>query len=132
LSLIAYAVYFDYRRRNDPEFRKALKRESKRQARLAKEVAEEHGKQQKEEIRAAVREAIEEGFPTDLEEREAYFMQQIAQGEQLAGEGTLEVLNYWKRLSLTVLRHRSCRRSVVLLQGAQSLSRTPIIDWYLR
>lgn len=45
------------------------------------------GKRQKEEIKAAVREALEEGFPSDLEEREAYFMQQIAQGEQMAGEG---------------------------------------------
>ena len=32
-------------------------------------------------------EALEEGFPKDLEEREAFFMQQIANGEQLAGEG---------------------------------------------
>lgn len=88
ISLPAYAIYFDYRRRNDPDFRKQLKRESRRQARLAKEAAEEQGKQQKEEIKTAVREAIEEGFPTDLEEKEAYFMQQIAQGEQLSGEGT--------------------------------------------
>lgn len=84
---IAYAVYFDYKRRNDPEFRKALKRESRRQARIAKEEAEIQGKQQKEEIKAAVQEAIEEGFPTDVEEREAFFMQQIAQGEALAGDG---------------------------------------------
>ena len=54
---------------------------------MQKEAAEVQGKQQKEEIKAAVREAIEEGFPTDLEEREAFFMQQIAQGEQLASEG---------------------------------------------
>ncbi|ETN41622.1 uncharacterized protein HMPREF1541_03558 [Cyphellophora europaea CBS 101466] len=85
-GLAAYAVYFDYRRRNDPEFRRALKKESRRQARMQKEAAEVQGKQQKEEIKAAVREAIEEGFPTDLEEREAFFMQQIAQGEQLASE----------------------------------------------
>ena len=67
----AYAVYFDYRRRNDPEFRKALKRESRRQARIAKEEAEVQGKQKREEIKAAVQEAIEEGFPTDIEEKEA-------------------------------------------------------------
>lgn len=85
---LAYAVYFDYKRRNDPEFRKALKRESRRQAKIAKEEAEIQGKQQKEEIKAAVQEAIEEGFPTDVEEREAFFMQQIAQGEALAGDGS--------------------------------------------
>ena len=66
-----------------------MKRESRRQARIQKEEAETQGKQQKEEIKAAVREALEEGFPTDLEEREAFFMQQIAQGEQMAGEGRI-------------------------------------------
>jgi mitochondrial import receptor subunit TOM20 len=83
----AYAIYFDYRRHNDASFRKNLKRESRRQARLQKEESLQQGQKQKEEIRSLVREAVEEGFPTDLEEREAYFMQQIAQGEQLAGEG---------------------------------------------
>jgi len=87
-GLLAYAVYFDYRRRNDPEFRKALKRESRRQARIAKEEAETQGKQQREDIKAAVQEAIEEGFPTDIEEKEAFFMQQIAQGEALAGDAS--------------------------------------------
>ncbi|KIX04345.1 uncharacterized protein Z518_05213 [Rhinocladiella mackenziei CBS 650.93] len=87
-GLLAYAVYFDYRRRNDPEFRRALKRESRRQARIAREEAEIQGKQQREEIKRAVQEAIEEGFPTDVEEREAFFMQQIAQGESLAGDGS--------------------------------------------
>lgn len=85
--LLAYAVYFDYKRRNDPDFRKALKRESRRQARIAKEEAEIQGKQQREEIKSAVQEAIDEGFPTDIEEKEAFFMQQIAQGEALAGDG---------------------------------------------
>lgn len=64
-----------------------MKRESRRQARLAKEEAETQGKQQREQIKQAVQEAIEEGFPTDIEEKEAFFMQQIAQGEALAGDG---------------------------------------------
>lgn len=87
-GLLAYAAYFDHKRRTDPGFRKALKRESRRQAKLAKEEAEIHEKQQENEIRQAVEEALEEGFPRDLEEREAFFMQQIANGEQLAGEGS--------------------------------------------
>ncbi len=64
-----------------------MKRESRRQARLAKEEAEIQGKQQLEEIKQAVQEAIEEGFPTEIEEREAFFMQQIANGETMAGDG---------------------------------------------
>ena len=78
-----YAVYFDHKRRTDPEFRKALKRESRREARAAKEEAEAQGEQQKGAIRAAMDEAKEEGFPTDVEEREAYFMNEVGQGEAL-------------------------------------------------
>ena len=32
-------------------------------------------------------EAQEDGFPVDVEEKEAYFMSEVARGEQLAQEG---------------------------------------------
>ncbi|KAK7188152.1 MAS20 protein import receptor [Paraphaeosphaeria sporulosa] len=86
-GLAAYAVYFDHKRRTDPEFRKQLKKESKRQARAAKEEAEAHGKEQKKAIREAVASANEEGFPKDPEEVEAYFMQEVAQGEGMVQSG---------------------------------------------
>jgi import receptor subunit TOM20 len=87
----AYAVYFDHRRRTDPDFRKQLKRESRRQARAAKEEAEAHTSKQREALRAAVQEAKEEGFPVDVEEKEAYFMNEVARGEQLAQDGKLTI-----------------------------------------
>jgi len=74
-GLLAYAAYFDYKRRNDPGFRKQLKKESKRTERAAKEEAEAQGAEQKKAIREAVERANEEGFPKDPEEVEAYFMQ---------------------------------------------------------
>ena len=83
----AYAVYFDHKRRTDPEFRKQLKRESKRLARAAKEEAEAHKDRQRDALKAAVMEAQEDGFPVDVEEKEAYFMSEVARGEQLAQEG---------------------------------------------
>ena len=86
-SIIAYAIYFDHKRRTDPSFRKQLKKESKRQARAAKEEAEAHTIRQRQAIRTAVEEAKEEGFPVDVEEKEAYFMQEVARGEGLSGEG---------------------------------------------
>ena len=86
-GFLAYAVYFDHRRRTDPEFRKQLKRESKRTAKAAKEEAESHGKEQKKAIREAVEKANEEGFPKDPEEVEAYFMQEVAQGEGMCQQG---------------------------------------------
>ena len=60
-----------------------MKRESRREARVAKEQAEAQGEQQKGAIKAAVNEAKEEGFPTDVEEKEAYFMNEVGQGEVL-------------------------------------------------
>lgn len=64
-----------------------MKRESKRQARAAKEEAEAHTTKQRQVLRAAVEEALEEGFPTDVEEKEAYFMNEVARGEGLAQDG---------------------------------------------
>ena len=86
-GLLAYAVYFDNKRRNDPQFRKALKKESKRTQRAAKEAAEHEGAEQKKLIREAVAAANDEGFPKDPEEVEAYFMQEVAQGEAMVQKG---------------------------------------------
>lgn len=83
----AYAVYFDHRRRTDVEFRKTLKRESRKQAQAAKEEAEAHGARQREAIKKAVSGAKDQGFPTDVEEKEAFFMGELARGEQLCSEG---------------------------------------------
>lgn len=37
---------------------------------------------------AAVRDAQMEGFPSDVEEKEAYFMNEVAQGEGLCQDGS--------------------------------------------
>jgi import receptor subunit TOM20 len=92
-GLLAYAAYFDYKRRNDPGFRKQLKKESKRTERAAKEEAEAQGAEQKKAIREAVERANEEGFPKDPEEVEAYFMQEVAQGEGMVQKGKAQLLN---------------------------------------
>lgn len=86
-SILAYAVYFDHRRQTDPQFRKALKRESRKVAKAAQEEQEAQGAQQKEAIKAAVHEALEEGFPTDTEDKEAYFMNEVGRGETLCQDG---------------------------------------------
>ncbi|KAI5286308.1 hypothetical protein KEM54_006890 [Ascosphaera aggregata] len=86
-GLLAYAIYFDYKRQSDPNFRKALKKEGKRLARAVKEESEAQSAQQLEAIKATLAEAQEEGFPTDVEEKEAYFLQHIARGEALVDQG---------------------------------------------
>ena len=84
---LAYAIYFDYRRQTDPDFRKALKRDARKQAKASKEAKEVEGKQRERLIKQAVDEAQEEGFPTDIEDREAYFMKEVAEGESKNGDG---------------------------------------------
>ena len=99
ISYIAYALYFDHRRRSDPEFRKALKRDSRREARAAKEEADAQGAQQRQAIEVAVREARDEGFPSDVSEKEGYFMNEVSQGEVLCQDGRFSV-GLWMRLCL--------------------------------
>ena len=43
--------------------------------------------QQKRAIEDAVSEAREEGFPTDVEDKEVYFMNEVGQGEALCQDG---------------------------------------------
>jgi import receptor subunit TOM20 len=92
-GLIAYAVYFDHRRRTDPEFRKQLKKESRRLAKVQKEQAEAAGKEQRKAIREAVERVNAEGLPRDSEEVERYFMEQVAEGETLCQDGQLPSAN---------------------------------------
>ncbi|PWY66458.1 putative mitochondrial import receptor subunit [Aspergillus heteromorphus CBS 117.55] len=102
-GLLAYAVYFDHKRQTDPDFRKSLKRNNRRLARAVKEEVEAQGAQQREVIKAAMQQAKEEGFPTDLEEKETYFMGQVARGESLCAEGMYQVeaaLCFYKALKV--------------------------------
>ncbi len=66
-----------------------MKKESKRQARAAKEEAAASSVRQRQAVHKAVEEAKEEGFPTDSDEKEAYFMQEVSKGESMSGEGTV-------------------------------------------
>ncbi|KAK4988341.1 mitochondrial import receptor subunit tom20 [Elasticomyces elasticus] len=87
-AALAYALYFDNRRRSDPNFRKSLKRQHKQVSRAQKEEALAAEKGQKEKVRTAVDEANEEGFPKDPEKTEEYFMQQVAMGEGMCQDGS--------------------------------------------
>ena len=100
---VGYAVYFDHKRRSDPEFRKALKRESRREARAAKEQAEAQGEQQKEEIKAAVNQAQKEGFPTDVEHKEMFFMNEVGEGEALCQDSMFDLKPSYSTMLVNVM-----------------------------
>ncbi|EAA32584.1 hypothetical protein GE21DRAFT_5651 [Neurospora crassa] len=102
-GFLAYAVYFDYKRRNDPEFRRQLRRSARRQARQEKEYAELSQQAQRQRIRQMVDEAKEEGFPTTSDEKEAYFLEQVQAGEILGQDPTKAIdasLAFYKALKV--------------------------------
>ncbi|KAK4134105.1 protein import receptor MAS20 [Trichocladium antarcticum] len=102
-GVIAYAAYFDYRRRHSAEFRKQLRRGERQQARAAKDHAELSAKAQKQMIKQIVDEAKEEGFPASAEEKEAYFLEQVQAGEMLGADPTKELdaaLAFYKALKV--------------------------------
>ncbi|KAF8915423.1 hypothetical protein CPB85DRAFT_1433023 [Mucidula mucida] len=90
-GLIAYAVYFDYRRRNDGDFRKKLRKDKKRvekiaSSQVASDASSSSGVSAAELVDALERLKKEEP-PLGPAERENYFMSQVATGEQLAAQG---------------------------------------------
>lgn len=90
-------------------------------ARAVKEEAEAHGAMHREAIKKAFQQAKADGFPTDLEEKESYFMSQVAQGEALCSEGECQrAMGRWpltndpqttSRLPWPSTRRSRCTRS---------------------
>ncbi|KAF5393185.1 hypothetical protein D9757_001191 [Collybiopsis confluens] len=93
LGVVAYAVYFDHKRRNDVDFRKKLKKDKKR---VDKSIASskaslppEPGAASDDELREALEQVKAEAVPASPDQKEAYFMTQVASGEQLAAQGPM-------------------------------------------
>lgn len=103
--VIGYAAYFDYKRRNDPTFRKRLRefhmrqtlnvcqmcpagKEQKKAHRTATKTSESGtGGPSKEVLRESLEKVRNEKIPDSPEEKEQYFMQNVSVGEQLCAQG---------------------------------------------
>ncbi|KAK6457836.1 mitochondrial outer membrane translocase complex, subunit Tom20 domain-containing protein [Scheffersomyces xylosifermentans] len=84
-TVVGYAVWFDYQRRHSSEFRKALKKRAVKQQKLSEKLDAENKKNKVETLKKALIEDLAVNpIPTDLAEKESFFMQQVALGEQLA------------------------------------------------
>ncbi|QIW98693.1 hypothetical protein AMS68_004211 [Peltaster fructicola] len=102
-GLLAYAVYFDHKRRSDPEFRKHLKRQHKEASRQQERATKAAQQGQKARIQSLVEEAIAEGVPQDPEEKEGYFMEEVGRGEKMCQDGSDPVdaaLSFYKALKV--------------------------------
>lgn len=79
-------MYFDYKRRAHPDFRRSLRRNERHQVRAEKEEAKAKSQHQRQKIKNAVAEAVDAGFPKDPSEREMYFMEQVSKGEVMSSD----------------------------------------------
>ncbi|KAI8333401.1 protein import receptor MAS20 [Chlamydoabsidia padenii] len=84
---VGYLIYFDYKRQNDPEFKKQLKRERKKAAKIAKASEEEDKNAKIKLIETVITAAAHETYPKTPEDMEKYFMAQVAEGEALCAKG---------------------------------------------
>ncbi|KAG1815725.1 uncharacterized protein BJ212DRAFT_1272840 [Suillus subaureus] len=89
-GVLAYAVYFDYKRRTDANFRKQLRKEKKRvkQSQTPSESGQTAtGGVDANDLRSALESVRNEEVPPGPEEKEQYFMKQVGMGEQLCAKG---------------------------------------------
>jgi len=81
---IGYCFYFDHQRRNNPEFRKGLKKQQKQIAAAAEARTKAEKEKHKKYIANALREIQNEEPPVTPEASEAYFQEHVAEAERLA------------------------------------------------
>ncbi|SCW01326.1 LAFE_0D10110g1_1 [Lachancea fermentati] len=104
VAMAGYALYFDHQRRNNPEFRKNLKRKLKKHAemeKLEKEKAKQLKLAQVGEYLTA--ELAKDPISTDPEQREVVFTSNVELGEKLAsvpGNELESALKFYKALSV--------------------------------
>ena len=78
-------------------------------------------------------EAKEEGFPTDVEDKEAYFMNEVGQGEVLCQDSMFDAESLTVRaLANRCTRFEASGGSPLLLQSSQGLPSAERPDFDLR
>ncbi|GAA5959575.1 hypothetical protein JCM8115_003756 [Rhodotorula mucilaginosa] len=104
VATIGYAAVFDYRRRNDPAFRRKLLKQQKK-AQKNVQHSEAVGKEQ---VANALKRALAlvnaEKVPDSPEGKEQFFMEQVALGEQLAARSpefyVASAISFYKALKV--------------------------------
>lgn len=88
VAALGYALYFDYRRRSDPTFRKLLRKQSKMSTKAAKRQEKAAKKEEAAMLDKAVKDVATPGvLPEGVQEKEKFFMEQVATGEALFAQG---------------------------------------------
>ncbi|KAJ1679534.1 mitochondrial import receptor subunit tom20 [Spiromyces aspiralis] len=84
---VGYLAYFDYKRRNDPKFRKKLRRDKRRAAKAAESESKRANAETNQIATRLVKKVSGETMPATPEEKEKFFMGQVSKGEALAAGG---------------------------------------------
>ncbi|KAG1392923.1 hypothetical protein G6F60_011788 [Rhizopus arrhizus] len=85
-ACLGYMLYFDYQRRNNPVLKKKIKKEKKKAEKEVKKAQEKVKLNTIQIIESVIEAASEETLPSTPEEKEKYFMQQVALGEGLCNQ----------------------------------------------
>ena len=82
--VVSYLIYFDYKRRNSPEFRRQLRKSAKKHQK-AKELAAEASKNEfKTKIEQVLKDSlVNDPIPEGLKEREKFFGEEVARADEL-------------------------------------------------
>ncbi|KAI5953346.1 TOM20 [Candida jiufengensis] len=101
-AITGYAIYFDYQRRNSVNFRKSLKKKQIKQNKQKEKELKESKQSKLDSVKKALIEDLKSNpIPTDLNEREAFFMEQVATGEQKAKDNHLDAaICFYKALAV--------------------------------
>ncbi|GME78064.1 hypothetical protein B5S28_g34 [[Candida] boidinii] len=87
-SALGYCFYFDYQRRHNPEFRKSIAKANRK----ANKAAEKAKTFLFDDLKQKLNESLEsDPIPTDLKQKEEYFLQQVSIGEKVAAMPGKEV-----------------------------------------
>ncbi|KAI8643697.1 hypothetical protein BD408DRAFT_341800 [Parasitella parasitica] len=99
---IGFVVYYDCKRRSDPQFKKQQKRERKKAAKQEKLKKGQELSSVEALIASVLKSVAEEDFPESSQEKEAYFMEKVALGESLCKEGRDDdaVLPFYEALKI--------------------------------
>lgn len=125
-SAIGYLVYFDYKRRNDPQFRRNLKKAEQKYKKEKELLASAEKEQLKTQIEQALRDSLaNDPVPASLEEREKFFVSEIARADELLNQGESQAIP----AALAFYRALSVYPSPVDLLGIYDKSvRQPVLD----
>ncbi|PVU86533.1 hypothetical protein BB561_006676 [Smittium simulii] len=88
-----YLAYFDYKRRNDPKFRRKLKKDRKKALEKAREASKKTEATIEDKALELIDSLKDTKLPVSPQDKEKFFMSQISNGEILATKGPVEFDN---------------------------------------